>query len=329
MDGTSASAYNSGEIVGSFGIYIAGENNDLPSSMSVTNTGTINSENYGIYAGLDLASSALTIKNSGTISGNYYSLLLYDSPDTVTNTGTLNGDVLLGGGNDVFDSRSGTVNGIVNGGLGADTYFTNDHNLRIVETGIDTDTVNAATSYRLGDNVENLTLLGANNFNGFGNSANNALFGNAGDNRLVGLEGSDRLVGDLGDDRLVGGLGADSLDGGDGDDVLLGNVGNDTLRGFEGDDRLTGAAGLDLLFGSGGADTFLFTARNQSGATNATSNDAFTFIGTAALTAAGQLHYVQTGGNTFVEMEVNGVAGADIIIRLDGPITLTAADFAL
>ncbi|MEI6098318.1 MAG: hypothetical protein WCS20_08455 [Alphaproteobacteria bacterium] len=129
MDGTSASAYNSGEIVGSFGIYIAGENNDLPSSMSVTNTGTINSENYGIYAGLDLASSALTIKNSGTISGKYSSLLLYDSPDTVTNTGTLNGDVSLGGGADIFDSRSGTVNGIVNGGLGADTYFTNDHNL--------------------------------------------------------------------------------------------------------------------------------------------------------------------------------------------------------
>ena len=200
------------------------------------------------------------------------------------------------------------------------------------------------------------TLLGTNNFNGFGNSANNALFGNAGDNRLVGLEGSDSLRGDLGDDRLVGGLGADSLDGGDGDDVLLGNIGNDTLRGFEGDDRLTGAAGLDLLSGGGGADTFLFTARNQSGATNATadrivdftqdediinvaaidanatnatSNDAFTFIGTAALTAAGQLHYVQTGGNTFVEMEVNGVAGADIIIRLDGLITLTAADFVL
>ena len=66
-----------------------------------------------------------------------------------------------------------------------------------------TDLVRAPFTYTLGDNVENLTLLGNGPFNAYGNALNNALTGNAGNNTLVGGPGNDTLDGGAGLDAAV------------------------------------------------------------------------------------------------------------------------------
>jgi serralysin len=63
--------------------------------------------------------------------------------------------------------------------------------------------------------------------------------------------------------------------------------------------------------------------------TNANPNDAFVFIGAAAVTnVAGQLRAVQSGSATFVEADVTGDGIADVMLRLTPLLVLTASDFA-
>jgi hypothetical protein len=51
------------------------------------------------------------------------------------------------------------------------------------------------------------------------------------------------------------------------------------------------------------------------------------FIGNADFAGvAGEVHYVQSSGDTFVEGDVNGDGNADFAIRLVGLHDLTAAD---
>jgi hypothetical protein len=60
-------------------------------------------------------------------------------------------------------------------------------------------------------------------------------------------------------------------------------------------------------------------------------NQNFTFIGTAAFTAAGQLRYFQDTVNTLtiVEGNVTGPTGAEFQIALPGLQTFSAGDFTL
>ncbi|MFN7255206.1 MAG: bluetail domain-containing putative surface protein, partial [Microcystis sp.] len=72
-----------------------------------------------------------------------------------------------------------------------------------------TDTVQAAISYTLPNNVENLLLTGTGNLNGAGNGLNNQITGNSGNNNLNGAAGNDTLNGAAGIDTLTGGTGTD------------------------------------------------------------------------------------------------------------------------
>ncbi len=376
---------NSGTITSLSGvaIYVLGENDGTTiraTSQSVTNSGLIQSDNAeAVYVLMSQAASIFTLHNSGTLRGETYAVYASAEIDQIFNTGTLDGLVGLGDGADILDTRGGTVtgdiylgsgsdtflgigatiHGTVVGGSGNDTYSTDDALLRIQETATpgEIDTVYAAVTFRLADNIEALTLTGTANFNGFGNGGKNTLTGNVGDNRLVGLNGNDVLNGDLGNDRLLGGNQNDKLGGDDGDDTLIGNGGKDVLSGGDGDDVLIGGLGKDKLTGGADADTFVFATLAQSGAskikadlildftqgtdhidlsaidaksTNGNPDDAFTFIGTTGFSdVAGQLRYVQTGGKTLVAMDVDGDGRADSMILLSGTIDLTAADFVL
>lgn len=154
-------------------------------------------------------------------------------------TGGLGDDTLYGGAGD--DQLTGADNtegeDVLIGGAGNDTYFVDgadDWINEIDDGGAGIDTISAnETSYDLrnaqvrGD-VENLTLTGNRNANGFGTRLDNTIIGNGGNNKLYGFEGNDRLSGGGGADRLEGGAGDDRLDGGAGNDVLLGGDGNDT-----------------------------------------------------------------------------------------------------
>ena len=59
-------------------------------------------------------------------------------------------------------------------------------------------------------------------------------------------------------------------------------------------------------------------------------DQAFTFIGSGAFTGvAGQLHYEQISGSTYVSGDTNGDGIADFMIKLDGLHTMTGTDFGL
>ena len=149
---------------------------------------------------------------NGTASGGFFSLL---GVENVT-------------GSDLADNLIGAVAVINNlaGRDGNDTYTVHDTNDTITETatgGIDT-VLSFATSYALGTNVENLTLMGTSNTDGIGNSLANIIIGNDGNNVITGFGGNDTLDGGGGNDTLNGGVGADQMSGGIGDDTY--NVDN-------------------------------------------------------------------------------------------------------
>ena len=156
------------------------------------------------------------------------------------------------------------------------------------------------------------------------------------------------------DDMLFGSRGDDVLNGGGGWDTLLGGIGNDRLNGGTGDDDLVGGAGRDVLTGGTGCDAFFFqsVADSPAGAghdvitdfesgrdyidlfdvdANAgrSGNQAFTWIGSAAFTAAGQLRVVQAGGVTTLYGNTDTDAAPELQIELTGNVTLHHWDVVL
>jgi len=191
----------------------------------------------------------LTLIGNNAINGTGNSL-----DNIITGNGannTLNGlagnDALIGGGgNDTLIGGEGSDS--MQGGIGDDTYEVDNSADTVTEfanQGIDT--VNSSISYTLGDNLENLTLIGNTAINGTGNSLDNIITGNDANNTLNGLAGNDTLIGGGGDDTLYGGTGDDQINGGDGNDQLFGDEGNDTLRGAAGDDFIDGGNNIDTV----------------------------------------------------------------------------------
>lgn len=189
---------------------------------------------------------------------------------------------------------------------------------------------------------------------GEGGRGHDFLYGVATDDNLLGNGGNDYLYGSDGNDRLEGGSGADWLIGGAGDDRLLGGSGTDRLMGGADSDRLIGGAGRDWLNGGSGTDTFIF--RNLSDSTLAASDiiedfirgidkidlspidantkragdQAFAFAGRSGSVAANSVNWFESGGNTVVQVDVDGNRGADMQLVLVGTnLGLTAADFVL
>ena len=122
---------------------------------------------------------------------------------------------------------------------------------------------------------------------------------------------------------------------------LVGNAGKNLLSGVNGDDVLIGAGGADTLTGGKGADIFRFLALDDTGVGVASrdvitdfnssqgdhidlsqldanllldGNQAFTYIGGAAFSAAGQLRFV----SGVLSGDVNGDNVADFEIALTG-----------
>jgi Ca2+-binding RTX toxin-like protein len=173
-------------------------------------------------------------------------------------------------------------------------------------------------------------------------------------NETLTFNGSAELDGAF---RIQGGSGGDILVGGAKNDYFTGNGGNDQLFGMGGNDTLVGNAGADQLRGGAGGDTFRYTSTGDSNAaggidrildlqgidqidltvidanTVAGGDQAFTFIGGAAFTAAGQLRatYDSAKGFWLVEGDTNGDKVADFQLQVvtvnNAPII--AGDFLL
>lgn len=149
--------------------------------------------------------------NDRLIGGNGSDVLDGGAGDDVLEGGA-SVDVLRGGaGNDRLDG--GTNGDTMSGGAGNDTYVVDSARDSVIElTGEGTDTVESSVTYRLGDNVENLTLTGSSATSAYGNALDNVLIGNAGANRIDGGAGDDVLSGGGGRDIFSFAAGAGGYD---------------------------------------------------------------------------------------------------------------------
>jgi Ca2+-binding RTX toxin-like protein len=240
-------------------------------------------------------------------------------------------DALVGGiGNDYLDGDGdytsdpdtavkvfGVDDDTMSGGDGDDIYIVNSPGDVVTENPDEgTDLVYAAIDYTLGDDVENLTLIGLSSMvifdtdplNGTGNLLDNEINGNFGGNVLSGLDGADTLYGNLGDDALYGGTGDDFIDGSEDVDTILGEAGNDTVLYDDADFLVDGGADNDTLAATDwGADISinLGTSALFTGFENFLSD-----IGNDTITGSLAANYLfGSDGNDLID----GGAGADTI----------------
>ena len=132
-------------------------------------------------------------------------------------------DLLKGGGGDDY-LNGGTGIDTMYGGTGDNSYNVDNVNDQVVEyEDQGNDTISAQVTYSLNYalQVENLTLTGSADIDGYGNALDNVIKGNSGDNALWGLDGHDHLYGGAGDDYLNGGASYDVMYGGTGDDYYV------------------------------------------------------------------------------------------------------------
>ncbi|WP_373533062.1 hypothetical protein [Vampirovibrio sp.] len=273
-------------------ILIGGTGND-------TMVGGTGNDTYGVNATGDVVTEAASAGTDTVQASLNYTLgtnvenLILTGVANLTGTGnTLNNFITGNGGNNTLDG--GTGNDTLIGGLGNDTLVVNAVGDVVTENGDEgIDTVQASISYTLGNHVENLTLTGATNLTGKGNTLNNLLIGNTGNNSLTGAAGNDTLDGGTGNDTLVGGLGDDffvvnvvgdviteNADGGVDtvqssisytlgtplENLILtgtsnltgtGNGSDNVLIGNTGNNTLTGGSGHDTLDGGVGTDSLI------------------------------------------------------------------------
>lgn len=265
--------------------------------------------------GTDTVQSSLTF----TLSGGFEHLTLIGA-NAINGTGNGGNNRLIGN----------ALDNVLNGGAGGDsmagrggndTYVVNSALDRVSESGgSGTDTVKSSVDYTLGAGLDNLGLSGGQAIDGHGNALANQLTGNAAANTLFGLAGNDAINGAQGNDTVTGGHGADTLTSASGADIYDYNAVNDTGTSPETRDRITDfAVDMDRInlatidFVPGGAD------------------NAFTFKGIAAFTAAGQVRLARSGADTIVEINTVGASGAEMTILL-AHVTATdldALDFIL
>ena len=223
-------------------------------------------------------------------------------------------------------------------------------------------TINLTNNYTSGGDAARDKISNFENIQGSANG--DTLTGNAGDNVIHGGGGNDTIGGSTGNDTLYGDGGADAIRGGNGNDVLYGGDGNDTLNGEgnndtifggAGDDTLAGGDGIDVLDGEAGSNTlsggsgvdrFVFSVLDGGKDTitdfrtgidkidlhlldaisSTPGHDAFTFIGNAAFSAAGQLHTFLDGGVFSLGGDVDGDGVADLVIALSGVTSIASSD---
>ncbi|WP_103123724.1 Calx-beta domain-containing protein, partial [Nostoc cycadae] len=210
----------------------------------------VDSSNDQIIEAANEGTDTVRVGFSFTLGDNLENLILTGS-NAIDGTGnnlrntiignSANNNLFGGAGNDSLDG--GVGDDVMIGGAGNDTYYVDSSNDQIIEAANEgTDTVRVGFSFTLGDNVENLVLIGINAIDGTGNTLKNSITGNVADNNLSGGDNDDNLKGNAGNDYLDGGAGNDILNGGVGDDVMIGGAGNDTYYVDSSNDQIIEAA---------------------------------------------------------------------------------------
>lgn len=164
---------------------------------------------------------------------------------------------------------------------------------------------------------------------------------------INGGAGNDLVIGSYNNDVLIG----DDFDGVAGNDYLAGLDGNDALYGVGGNDTLIGGGGTDKLIGGTGNDVFRFDSVSDSqpgllrdiikdfvgngnlpgdridlsgidANTTIKGDQAFTYIGSRAFTAPGQIRY----SGDILQGNTDSNLSANFEIQLEGSPLLMASD---
>ncbi len=214
-------------------------------------------------------------------------------------------------------------------------------------------TVHEFEDYRISGGAGNdLLYLGAGNDSILAGSGDDTVYGGAG-NDTVGtyydfhdLTGRDQVYGGAGNDEIFVGQPGGTVygHGSTGNDVLQGGRGADTMAGGTGDDVFVFGLG-DSGTATGEIDTINFFVthsvnlahHNRIDLSGMDANldmigkDHFTYIGTAAFSAEGQVRVVQIGTSTFSELNYNTTPDADMRICLGGQAVsgISVQDFIL
>jgi serralysin len=243
----------------------------------------------------------------------------------------------IGVGNFLDNHVTGNgLGNVLNGGYGADTMTGGDGNdIYIVDDAGDVvyeasnsvaqiDLVASTVSYVLGDNLENLRLLGTADINATGNALNNTLFANAGNNVLDGQGGNDTVsyasaslyslvpgsltatttvnsvssAGVIVDLNITGyqdtqGSGFDKLVG---IENLIGSAYSDELTGNAGNNILDGGASADVLTGGKGNDTYYVDGADVVVELNGSVEGIDTVISTVSYRLTANVEYLTLSG---------------------------------
>mgnify|MGYP006277510577 CR=1 FL=1 len=164
--------------------YVVDNIDDIVIEMTTEGTDTVQSSvNYTLGTNIE----NLSLTGSGNLNGTGNELY-----NTITGNS----------GNNRLDGGTGADKLI--GGKGDDTYMLESLGDAAVESfSQGTDTVIASFNYTLGDNIENLTLIGEDSLSATGNSLKNSIIGNDGNNLVDGKDGADVLTGLGGDDNFL------------------------------------------------------------------------------------------------------------------------------
>ncbi|MBX3568579.1 MAG: calcium-binding protein [Rhizobiaceae bacterium] len=309
---------------------------------SLVNTGTIEAALIAVsHGGGATTTERLIVTNSGTIKGgsaSYDSLDIWIAKDEITNSGKMIGDIHLGGGDDLYDGRLGTIAGSVYGGEGADRLYS-----------------------------------GAGNDSLYGGGGNDTFYGGAGADRFIGGTGVDRVTyasatagvkASLTNPEInTGEAKGDTyssianLSGSNFKDYLYGNGGANEISGYSGDDLLKGYAGNDTLTGGGGKDIFNFNTALDA-ANNVDTITDFSFVsdtiqledgiftmvgpaGTLAATAfrantsglaedaSDRIIYETDTGDLYYDADGNAAGASILFARLGIGLGITNADFVV
>jgi uncharacterized protein with beta-barrel porin domain len=87
---------------------------------TLNNSGLIVGDNVGVL-GNESCARAITINNTGTISGSQYAIHTGGGGDLINTSGAIEGNILTGPGNDTINVTGGTIHGSIDGGTGDNT----------------------------------------------------------------------------------------------------------------------------------------------------------------------------------------------------------------
>jgi Ca2+-binding RTX toxin-like protein len=249
------------------------------------------------------ANDTLLSSASYTLPTNVNTLTLTGSSNLVA-TGNSGRDVITGNaGNDTLIGGSGPVTLVAGsgidtlvGGTGPAEFVINNaadviQNIPVSQARLNS--VQSSVNFVLPTGIDNLTLTGAANLVGTGNSDADLIVGNDGSDTLIAGGSLSTLIGGTGDDLFVVNSSTDIVQAGvrvandtiqssasftlingvntlvltgsgnllgvgnSAANLILGNAGNDTLQGGAGNDTLVAGSGIATLLGGAGNDTFI------------------------------------------------------------------------